>query len=364
MMNCKSVFKYKIIDNHKSAKEIKEKMNEELNRGLAFIISRTDENDVAIAGEWKGWVTTTLRGNNIYIYVDNSFFCSCVFEQILISLWTNLLDFGEVQLEEFQLSDNVHKLLTSGNFNKRSDEKLLRINGPYFGTVFKPSFSLSLSEKLSIAEKFASIGGTFIKEDETYLTEKSKLLKESKIIQDTMNSVSDCCFYVPNVTPYLLDNYFLQKLYNVGIRIVMVNYLIAGLPAVYKISKRNKKLLFWGHRVGYKSIERYISMQAVAQLAAYSGMNMIHIGTPLFSKTRSVAERIAIVRSILSVNPHVLPVFTKVSLEIIPSLINVFSPRTIIMVCGFIRTKGSLDLKKFKYILESVASYDKICSKQ
>ena len=352
MSSNKSVFQYKIIGTHQSSKEIVEKINEELNRGLCFIVSQNDEKVVTLAGEWKEWVTTLSRGNNIYIYVNDGFFSCCVLEQILTSLWANLLDFGEIRIEEFQLSVNLHALLTSGNLNKQSNQKLLRINGPYFGTVFKPSFGLSPSEKLNIAEKFANIGGVFIKEDETYLIEKSKLLKESGSIQRAMNAVSNHCFYVPNVTPYLLDDSLLQELYEIGIRVVMVNYLIAGLPTVYETVKRNQNLLFWGHRVGYKSIQRYISMKAVTPLAAYSGMNMIHIGTPLFSTNNSVKERISILKAINEVNPEVMPVFTKVSPQIIPSLIKSFGKKIIIMACGSIRTNGYLDWKKIKSMIE------------
>lgn len=354
MTNNKSVFRYKIIDNHESPKEIIEKVSEELNRGLTFIVSQTDEKVVTIAGEWKGWVTTAIRGNNVYIYVDDGFFSSCVLEQILTSLWANLLDFGEIRLEEFQLSDNLHAFLSSGNLNKQSIQKLVRINGPYFGTVFKPSFDLSFTEKLNIAEKFANIGGVFIKEDETYLIEKSRLLKESKFIQRAMNAVSNHCFYVPNVTPYLLDDNLFQELYEIGIRVVMVNYLIIGLPIVHKILKRNKKLLFWGHRVGYKSLQRYISMKVVALLATYSGMNIIHIGTPFFSENNSVKECVTVLKSINKVNTGVIPVFTKASFHIISDLIKSFGKKIIIMAGGPVRTKGHLDWKKMKRLIETI----------
>jgi ribulose 1,5-bisphosphate carboxylase large subunit-like protein len=355
MMNIKSVFQYKIIDKYKSHKEIIEKIDDELNRNLNFIITQTDENIITLAGERMGWITTTLRGNDIYINADDSFFSSyCVLEQILTSLWANLLDFGEIRLEKFQLSNNIHTYLASGNLNIQNIQKVLRVKGPYFGTVFKPSYSLSLSEKIEISKKFASIEGTFLKEDETYLIEKSKLLKESEAIQNAMNSISDHCYYVPNVTPYLLDDNLLLELCQIGIRVVMINYLIAGLPIVYKVVKRNGKLLFWGHRVGYKFMERYISMKAVAILAAYSGMNMIHIGTPFFSINNSVKERISIIKAINNVVPEVIPIFTKVSHEIIPLLMRAFGKKIIIMICGSIRTNGYLDWKKVKSIIDIV----------
>ncbi len=348
-MNNKSVFQYKIIDNRKLLKEIVEKQSEELNRGLAFIISQTDEKVVTLSGEWEGWVTTTVRGNNVYVYVDDRFFSDgCILEQILTSLWTNLLDFGEIRLEEFKLSDELHSLLIPDNLNKPSIQELLRINGPYFGTVFKPSFALSLFEKINIAQKFASKGGFFLKEDETYLIEKSKLLKESESIQRAMNTVSDHCLYVPNVTSHILDDHLYQELREIGIKIVMVNYLITGFPTVYKVLKRNKDMLFWGHRVGYKSIERYISMKAVALLAIYSGMSVIHIGHPFFSADNSIKERLSILRAMDEVNPDVIPVFTKSSSQGVPNLLRLFGKNIIIMACGSIRTNGYLDWGKIE----------------
>lgn len=355
MLNDKSTFRYKILDNLKPPKAIVEKINEELNRGLAFIISQTADRTINIAGKWKGWISTATRGKNIYIDVDDSMFIlSCVIEQILTSLWMNLLDFGEIQLEEFQLSNNIHALITSGNTGKPSIQKLLRINGPYFGIVLKPSFSLSLSEKLHTAEKFANLGGVFIKEDETYLVEKSKLLRESEIIQKVMNEVSDHCFYVPNITPYLIDDRLFQELYGIGIRVVMIDYLITGFPTVYKVLNKNKNLLFWGHRIGYKSIERYISMKAVALLAAYSGMNMIHIGTPFFSVNNIVKERLSILEALNKVNPEVIPIFTKSSPQEAFNLKRLFGKNIIIMACGSIRTNGYLDWNKVKELVQMV----------
>lgn len=355
MKKNKSIFKYKILGNHEASNKIIEKISEELNRGLTFIVSQNDEKVVTLAGEWKDWVSTAIRENKIYIYVDDSFFSkSCVMEQILISLWANLLDFDEIQLEEFQLSENLHTKLTLENLDRLSIEKLLRIRGPYFGTVFKPSFGLSIPEKQNIAEKFASIGGVFIKEDETYLIEKSKLLKESESIQRVINAVSQHCFYVPNITPYLLDDSLFQEIFEIGIRVAMVNYLINGLPIVYNVAKRNKVLLFWGHRVGYKSLKRYISMKTVAALAAYSGISMIHIGNPLLSINNSVKESITILKAIKKVNPKAMPVFTKSSHRQTSNLIRFFGKNIIIMACGSIRTNGYLDWKKVKRFIDII----------
>lgn len=351
-MKSRSVFRYKIINKHKSSKDIMEKLNEELNKGITFIISQASEKIIHLGGEWKGWATTTIHRDKINIYVDDKFFCKCVFEQILTSLWANLLDFGEIRLEDFKLSDNLHTFLTLRNINKQSSQKLLKINGPYFGIIFKPSYGLSLSDKLKITEKFANIGGTFIKEDETYFVEKSILLKESKVIQNAMNSVCDHCFYVPNTTHYVSDADLFRELCKVNIRIIMLNYLITGLPIVYKIANENNKLLFWGHRVGYKSIKRYISMRAMARLAAYSGINILHIGTPILSIDNSVKKCKNILKVINELNLEIIPVFTKISPQIISSLTRLYGKKIILMACGSIITKGYLDWGKLKNIIE------------
>lgn len=351
MRNDISIFRYKILGNQKPSKIIIKNINEELNRGLAFAISKTHEKVILIEGEWQGWVTTEIRGNNIYLYVDDNFFKPCVFEQILTSLWANLLDYGGIKLEEFQLSDKLHTSSISNIINKQSLNKLLGIDGPYFATVIKPSF-LSLDEKLNIAERFASIGGVFIKEDETYLLDKWNLLKESDAIQRSINKISKHCFYIPNVTPYTFDKRFLNELYQIGIRIVMVNYLITGLPTINRILQKNNKILFWGHRVGYKAIDKYISMKALALLATYSGMSMLHIGTPLFCNNSTIRGCTNIINAIRKVNPNVTPVFTKTSPQIISFLVKSFGKKTIIMACGSIRTNGYLDWEKLKHIIE------------
>jgi len=354
-MKKKSVFQYEIIGVPESTREIARKISAELNRGLTFIVSQVGEKVVSVSGESSGWARTVIRDDNIYVYVDDDFFLRhCIFEQVLTSLWANLLDFGQMRLRGFRLSDNIHTLLTSQDFSKLSVNELVRADGPYFGTVFKPSFGLSLYKKTDMARKFASLGGVFIKEDETYLTNRRKLLKESKAVQRAMNAISDSCFYVPNATPHLRDIGVLRELSESGIRVVMVNYLIAGLPSVYKAIRENNDLLFWGHRVGYRAIEKWISMKAIAVLAAYSGMNMIHIGTPFFSVKNSIRKSLSIFQAVKEINAKAVPVFTKTSQEILSDLIRLFSRNIIIMACGSLRTNGYLDWDKVRQWIKTI----------
>lgn len=349
----KNIFRYKILESNRTSRKIMQEINEELNKGFTFLITPEYEKTISIAGKRKWWIYTDIYRDNLFIYVDDTFFNkSCIIEQILTSLWANLLDFGKIHLEGFKLSDNIHSLILK-NSTCHTPE-ILKTKGPYFGTVFKPSFGLSISEKLKIAEKFAAIGGSFIKEDETYLIEKSKILKESKIIQKIINNVSRNCFYIPNITPHILDDDFLNRLYDTGIRIVMVNYLITALPTIYKVIKKHNKFLFWGHRVGYKSMEEFISMKAVALLATYTGINMLHIGTPFFSIQSNVKQSTETLKVIKTINPEIIPVFTKASPEIIHYLVKSFSKDIIIMVCGSIRTNGNLDWEKIKNIMKLI----------
>jgi hypothetical protein len=351
-----SVFQYEIVGDKERADEMAEKIDEQLNRGTTYVISPTERKLVSLAGEWKGWVSTEVHANRIHILVDDRYFtASCVPEQILASLWADLLDFGELRLEEFELSDGLHSRLAS-HLNRTTVAELLGESGPYFGTIFKTIFGISLEEKVNIAEKFAKMGGAFIKEDEIYLVERSKILEESKRVQRAMSEVSEHCLYVPNVTPYFSDESFLQELYRVGIRLVMVDYWIAGLPAVYRAVRTHSNLLFWGHRIGYKSVQRYMSMRSMACLAAYGGISAIHIGTPFVSARNAVEESVCILQAVQKVNPRATPIFSDVSPEIVSYLVKVFGRNIINMAVGSTRTNGLLDWQKTRELIDKLAA--------
>jgi|GEM_PF-2101383 len=348
-----NTFIYRVMKrDDKLATEIAMKIEEELNRGFSFVISKKTETIVPIEGVWKGWASSEIKDKNIYVYIDNEFFNNHgIIEQILTSLWANLLDFGPVRLKDFRLSKKIHHFL----LKEISSPPFIPKNGrPFVGTIYKPSYGLSLKERVEIAEKFAALEGAFIKEDETYFVDKEKILEEAEAIQNSMNKVSSNCYYIPNVTHYVLDDEFLDRLYDIGIRIVMMSYLITGLPVIYKIKRRNKKLIFWGHRVGYKAIKQYISMKSIASLAAYSGLDIIHIGTPLFSDPFDIKERLDILETIRNINPAVLPVFTKVHFDIVEDLIRMFGTSIIIMVCGSIRKGGSINWEMMKKLVHLV----------
>jgi ribulose 1,5-bisphosphate carboxylase large subunit-like protein len=341
-----SVFDYELIRRFSNTHRTLGYIVEELNRGLSFSISRNRERVVRIQGKRKYWVRCEIEGDLLRLFVDDDFFYSdCIIEQILTSLWANLLDFCGLRLFDFSLSRKIiERLLQPVPCNA----PVLVKEGPYFGIVLKPSNALTLQEKIKIATDFARLGGSFIKEDETYLVDKKRITSESRKIQEEINNAATNSFYVPNITPYITDYSFINELSYSGVKVVMVNFLIAGLPTLKKVRENCRSLLFWGHRVGYETIKRYISMRAVGLLSSYCGINLIHVGTPLLLKDMSIKRTLNIVEGIRYVNKSTLPVFTKTSAEIVPDLRRIFSDNIVIMACGSLRKKGELDYRRME----------------
>jgi ribulose 1,5-bisphosphate carboxylase large subunit-like protein len=220
--------------------------------------------------------------------------------------------------------------------------------------VFKPSFSLSLNKKVDIAKTFIAIGGTFLKEDETYLVSKNELIRNAFTIQNAINKISSNGFYVPNITSYIFEKNISQELYNSGIRIVMVNYLINGLPSIVKTRCNFENMLLWGHRVGYSCLREYISMEAMSSLAVYSGIDLIHIGTPFIAFKNDIEKCRKILKSIQQINKKTVPVFTKTSHQIIPHLVKLFGYDIILMACGSLRTSGKIDWNKVASWIDAI----------
>jgi len=350
-----SVFKYEILGSSKHYAEIAGKINEELNKGLSFTILEADEKVIFLRSKRRNWIYCDRKDKNLYISVYDKFFrASIIIEQILTSLWTNLMDFGGIRLIEYNLSKNINAILLSKCNKEVSIDKLTGSKGPYFGMVFKPSFNLSLKQRIGIAKKFISIGGTFLKEDETYLIDRNELIENASAIQDAINKISLKGFYVPNVTSYLLDGNIFRQLYKAGIRIVMVNYLMAGLPTIAKIRNNFENMLLWGHRVGYSTIEKYISMEAISSLAIHSGIDVIHIGTPFIALKISVERCRKILESVRQINKKSIPVFTKTSHHIVPHLVKLFGNDIVIMACGSLRTSGNINWNKVMRWIDAI----------
>lgn len=353
-----SVFKYTIKSNIDDLLNVKTYIEEELNRGLAFIKYNDGEETVKLSGRWQEWAEVQIIDNNkLNIYIKDRFFVTDhIIEQILTSLWSNLLDFGNIYLYDFQLSRKIDKIAKTRlkDFHTKNVGK----EGPYFGTIYKPYYGLSLYEKVKIAKKFALAGGNFIKEDETYFVNKATILKEAKGIQSALNDVSAQCYYVPNITPYVLDPYLLYRLKEFGIYAGLLNYLIMGLPTIYKVRNKIEGMFLWGHRVGYNAINKSISMKAVGILSAYSGLDLLHVGTPTFSNQFTIKERMEIIKAIKTINPRIIPIFTKVSKAIIPPLLKQFGKNIIIMARGSIENKEGYDYSKIRDMIQEIKNFD------
>lgn len=322
-----SVFEYE-VNNKKGIFDISNLIEKEINNNFHFILTKTKEIKKEAGKKVKIFARTKIAGDIIQLFVKDAYFNSdYILDQILTSLCFNFIDFGEIRLENLKLSNFISKKLLGSNIKKNNFG-----SGPYLGTILKPSYNLSLNKKISIVKKLATNGFNFIKEDETYFAKKETLLRESSILQQEINKISDRCFYIPNITPYLNDYEFIDKLIKSGTKIVMVNYLLAGLSNVKKATEKFRNIYFWGHRIGHKAIENYVSDKALLPLGIYSGLNMIHIGTPLLNDKQSVRYTYEKLNIIKTLNPFVLPVFTKISLEIAKDILCLFGKNIILML--------------------------------
>ena len=75
-------------------------------------------------------------------------------------------------------------------------------------------------------------------------------------------------------------------------------------------------------------------MKALAKLAVYSGLDILHIGTPLRFTVDEVKERREIIKEARRIRSGFLPVFTKITIDISRELIRHFGKRIILMACG------------------------------
>jgi ribulose 1,5-bisphosphate carboxylase large subunit-like protein len=348
-----SIFTYAILNNHSSpsAYELSKSIEEELNRGLSFIISESGEKVVPLKGRWSEWAKANVHDNTILIEVKDSFFKNdSIIAQILTSLLFNLLDFGKLRLIDIKLSKNIHgKLL-----NSTSNQIVLESLGqkPFLGTQIKPSYGYSKKEKLQLVSKLAKNGLNFIKEDETYFVDKNTLILEAQELQAAINEVSNKCFYVPHITSHIHDDDVMSAFSESGIKFGMVNYLVNSLPSIIACNV-GRHIQLWGHRVGYESMKEFISMKAIILLAQYSGINMLHIGTPHYGDEQAIQNVSEITQAARNIKLFV-PIFTKTSPAVIPQIEHTIDKPYVLMACGYFRSNGVLDWNKIMQWINSV----------
>ena len=298
----------------------------ELEYGNTFAIYKDREVVIGLPGEKYNWVTIQSKNKNSFSLsvVDEFFEEESFFEKILTAFVFNLIDFGHIRFENIKIDQSSLKfreVVLDNNLSKTI---------PTLGTIFKPYYHFPIEEKMQFASKIVSVGMNIIKEDETYIVEKGKILEEAKKIQTEMG---ENAFYVPNITPHLNDHDFVLALYNSGIRIFMVNFLITGFGPIKQLKNKLPQIKLWGHRVGYSAIENIISVEAVTQLAVLSGIDLIHIGTTI--KNEELLKQKQLIEDMCFLNPNFFPIFSKTTAEIIPKLVSILGPKLILMACGY-----------------------------
>jgi hypothetical protein len=271
------------------------------------------------------------------IEVDDAFFdCECLFEKLFTAFVYNLLDFGDVRLISIDVSNSSFGDKRAGHQELENDSDNTPFQSLVLGTIFKPYYHLSLRDKVDMAAKFIDVGLDLIKEDETFFASSHRLAKETKVIQ---NAIAGSGIYVPNVTHYVQDYHLIEQLQNVGVKIVMVNFLVTGFRSVINLKRRFPELSVWGHRVGYWIIERFISMEALGTMAALAGFDFLHLGTPR-DKVEATAKRELLSR-LKVLKSSFVPVFTKTTPEVLVQILNEFRDVPIVlMACGYLRDES------------------------
>lgn len=307
----------------------------EIEFGNTFALYKNREEIISVKGGKNRWVSLLdFTYNSFIIQIKKEFFTKDnFFELIMTSFVYNLIDFGNIKLDDIDISEFI-------NYNIISKEKTnVFPHFPIFGTIFKPYYHLSLNKKMEFTRNFFNCGGNLIKEDETYLVSKTKILKEAKSIRSEMN---DDGIYVPNVTPHLNDHKFILELYHSGIKVVMINFLITSLRSIYELKRKIPNISFWGHRVGYLSIKKYISMRALSKIVTLAGIDYLHIGTP--TNKKDLDEKLELILSVKKTKKSFLPIFSKITPELIQYLVNAFGENIILMTCGYIRNNNGTDI--------------------
>jgi len=280
-----------------------------------------------------------------------------ILPSLLTQFWGNILDYGSFRLESFAPSLLRQSVVSNPHLPDFLRSK--KLNSPYLATVIKPSYLLSLEERIQFAVEFVKCGGDFVKEDETYFSPFEKMLEEVEEIQGALNSIGGISrglgVYVPNITGMVHREQLLEKLKNRGMKGAMINFLISGFQPVQQISRGVLSGLFlWGHRVGYDCMKNSISMLALIQLSMIAGFTAIHVGTPLIgvdgqlNDAKILSDNIQNLKKVLGI--PFLPILSKTTKDIVPELVSVFRKECIILGCGEFRDKLDLTFKLSKVI--------------
>lgn len=313
---------------------------EEIEYGSTFALYPDREDVVPNRSDYLRWVEWDESGEKLSIRVDDSFWEEgFFFEKFLTVFVLNFIDFGHLRLQRINLQYSTLK------HSIQAHSPLKIPHGKYLtGSIFKPYYHLSLKEKMKQAELYVDNGINVLKNDECFFTTQSDMLEEA---QSIANIVMGRAYYVPNITSYIYDDQFIEKLMEMNIDICMVDFFVAGFRQVSRLKKKYPRLRIWGHRIGYDIWKNNISMQAVCVLGLLSGIDLMHIGTP---QTPSLLqEQYDLVSRLRNLKPDFMPIFTKTTPELIKELLPVFGNRAIYMACGYFRdNEGDINWNQVK----------------
>lgn len=307
---------------------------EEVEYGSTFAMYNTYEEIIPCASDELKWVEWNAHDGILSVHIDDGFWREdFFFEKFLTIFVYNFLDFGHLKLEHIDIQQSELK-------NGIQSSVPLKIpQGKYLlGSIFKPYYHLPLKEKEKQAQLMIENGINVLKNDECFFGTKSDMLEEAFHMTQI---VTGKAYYVPNITTYINDDEFIEQLIDTGMEISMVDFLVTGFRPIYQLKKKFPLLRIWGHRIGYATLQKYVSMQALSVLAVLSGIDMLHIGTPTASVLQEKSEMVTELRALKA---SFLPIFTKTTPEVIQALLPAFEDKAIYMACGFFRNKeGYID---------------------
>jgi len=315
----------------------------EIEYGTTFALYRDREDTIPLQGSGLRWTSWKTEGKSLIIEVNDDFLENdYIFEKLLVVFLYNLLDFGELRLISIDLSKSCY--LQRANAHQQKVPKCFRLlrKDSMLGTILKPYYHLSLAQKIEMAKKFTSMGINLLKEDETFFASEARLLEEARAIQATIEGNGN---YIPNVTHYVHNYQVIEKLLDSGIEIVMIDFLVTGFRPILGLKQKFPEICIWGHRVGYWSLEKFISMKALGTLAVLAGVDFLHIGTP--TNRKDSKDRLQLVSCLRTIKPQFVPVFTKTTPEILAEIVSLFDGTTVSMACGYFRDdRGTINWEK------------------
>ncbi|MDQ1351331.1 MAG: ribulose-bisphosphate carboxylase large chain [Acidobacteriota bacterium] len=315
---------------------------------IVHLTTQSFENHLAGLGESEGRQWFSIKVPRIQLDFAG-------FTGIMSQLWGNILDYGEFRLE-FIDDQWISNYLQSWNSTRRFPQVPAR-KTPFLATVIKPSYQLSLQERIRLCVEFVKLGGDFIKEDETYFPSFELMVQEVAAIQEALDSLEGSSrglgLYVPNISGVIHRDPWLAELCSKGMRAAMVNFLITGFQSVQKAASGAVANVFlWGHRVGFKSMQNTLGIFPLIQLSMAAGLNAVHIGTPILRNINQVTKAQKTARDLNALKKRLnipfFPIFTKTTKYIIPEIVQIFGPSCILAGCGEFITgmNGTADSKK------------------